>query len=127
MMKRGQDAESAPTENSHGALCPGIDVSLEFSSVCVVHAQGKIARGAKVASEPEALRAFFASLGFEVKRVGLEAGPLMAACGPEANRIRYCSAGDATCESGVIRSLAKGLLLKLLGVKGITARNLSGL
>ena len=54
----------------------GIDVSLEFSSVCVVDAQGKIVREVKVASEPEALVAFFASLGFAVKRVGLEAGPL---------------------------------------------------
>src|SRR5215471_14547241 len=53
----------------------GIDVSLEFSSVCVVDAQGKIVREVKVASEPEALVAFFASLGFAVKRVGLEAGP----------------------------------------------------
>ena len=33
----------------------GIDVSLELSSVCVVDAQGKIVREAKVASEPEAL------------------------------------------------------------------------
>ena len=54
----------------------GIDVSLELSSVCVVDAQGKIVREAKVASEPEALLAFFASLGFAVKRIGLEAGPL---------------------------------------------------
>jgi transposase len=54
----------------------GIDVSLEFSSVCVVDAQGKIVREVKVAIEPEALVAFFASLGFAVKRVGLEAGPL---------------------------------------------------
>jgi len=33
----------------------GIDVSLELSSVCVVDAQGKIVREAKVASEPEVL------------------------------------------------------------------------
>ena len=52
----------------------GIDVSLELSSVCVVDAQGKIVREAKVASEPEALLAFFGSLGFAVKRIGLEAG-----------------------------------------------------
>jgi hypothetical protein len=26
----------------------------------------------------------------------------MAACKAEASRIRYCSAGDATCEGGVI-------------------------
>jgi transposase len=30
----------------------GIDVSLELSSVCVVDAQGKILKEAKVASEP---------------------------------------------------------------------------
>jgi hypothetical protein len=41
----------------------GIDVSLECSSVCVVDASGKIVREAKVASEPEALIAWFASLG----------------------------------------------------------------
>ena len=56
----------------------GMDVSLELSSVCVVDAQGKIVRETKVASEPEALVAFFASLGFAVKRIGLEAGPLSA-------------------------------------------------
>jgi transposase len=33
----------------------GIDVSLEQSSLCVVDGTGRIAREAKVASEPEAL------------------------------------------------------------------------
>jgi len=54
----------------------GIDVSLECSSVCVVDATGKIVREAKPASEPEALIAWFRSLGFELARIGLEAGPL---------------------------------------------------
>jgi transposase len=54
----------------------GIDVSLEFSSVCVVDAAGGIVREAKVRSEPEALVAFLAELGVAVTRVGLEAGPL---------------------------------------------------
>src|ERR1700730_8336248 len=79
MMKRGHDVESAPSICRRGRAMEhyaGIDVSLEFSSVCVVDAQGKIVREVKVASEPEALVAFFASLGFAVKRVGLEAGPL---------------------------------------------------
>src|ERR1700726_1800456 len=54
----------------------GIDVSLEYSSVCVVDANGKIMREAKVASEPEALIAWFRSSGFDLERIGLEAGPL---------------------------------------------------
>src|SRR6266480_6085398 len=77
MMKRGR--ESAPsiwrwrTAVEHYA---GIDVSLELSSVCVVDGQGKIMKEAKVASEPEALVCFFKELGFPMKRIGLEAGPL---------------------------------------------------
>jgi transposase len=54
----------------------GIDVSLECSSVCVVDANGKIVREAKVTSEAEALIAWFGSLGLVLERVGLEAGPL---------------------------------------------------
>jgi transposase len=54
----------------------GIDVSLECSSVCVVDANGKIARESKVASEPAALIDWFRSLGFDLARIGLEAGPL---------------------------------------------------
>lgn len=54
----------------------GIDVSLEYSSVCVVDASGKIVREAKVKSEPSALIDWFTSLGFGLSRIGLEAGPL---------------------------------------------------
>ena len=54
----------------------GIDVSLEYSSVCVVDADGKIAREAKVLSEIDALIAWFDQLGLAVERIGLEAGPL---------------------------------------------------
>ena len=54
----------------------GIDVSLGSSSLCVVDWQGRIVREGKVASEPAPLIGWFSSLGFEVERIGLEAGPL---------------------------------------------------
>jgi transposase len=54
----------------------GIDVSLECSSVCVVDTSGKIVREGKVASEPAALINWLRSLGYELSRIGLEAGPL---------------------------------------------------
>jgi transposase len=54
----------------------GIDVSLEYASVCVVDANGKIVCEDKVASEPQALIGYFGSLGLKLARIGLEAGPL---------------------------------------------------
>jgi transposase len=54
----------------------GIDVSLKLSCVCIVDTSGKIVRETKVASEPEALIAFFKGLSVPVTRIGLEAGPL---------------------------------------------------
>jgi transposase len=54
----------------------GIDVSVEYSSVCVVDASGKMVREGKVASEPEVLIAWLRSLGVGLTRIGLEAGPL---------------------------------------------------
>jgi transposase len=49
---------------------------LESSTICVVDGAGKILRETKVASEPEALIAWFWSLGLALDRIGLEAGPL---------------------------------------------------
>src|SRR5918997_5703016 len=54
----------------------GIDVSWDSASVCIVDAQGKIVKEAKVASEPEGLIAWFAAHGTPMARIGLEAGPL---------------------------------------------------
>lgn len=54
----------------------GIDVSLEYASVCVVDASGKNIAEGKVASEPEALISWLVSRGVSLARVGLEAGPL---------------------------------------------------
>ena len=54
----------------------GIDVLLESASICVVDANGRTVREAKVASEPEALIAWFRMLPVTPTRFGLEAGPL---------------------------------------------------
>jgi transposase len=54
----------------------GIDVSLELSSVCIVDATGRVIGESKVASEPDALIAWFRKLGLALTRIGLEAGPL---------------------------------------------------
>ena len=58
----------------------GIDVSLEQSSVCVLDGEGKIIREAKVASEPEALIAWFGSLGLAMTRIGLRRGLCRNGC-----------------------------------------------
>src|SRR6201990_1867762 len=80
----------------------GIDVSLEASSVCVVDGAGKMAREAKVASEPEALILFFQCLGLPLARIGLEAGPLsqwlyagMKAAGLGVELLETRQGGDA--------------------------------
>jgi transposase len=56
----------------------GIDVSLKLSSVCVRDERGTIVREAKIASEPEALVAWFSACGLKLGLIGLEAGPLSA-------------------------------------------------
>src|ERR671913_409020 len=53
-----------------------IDVSLEWSSVCIVDVGGRIVREARVRSEREALVGFFQGSGLRFARIGLEAGPL---------------------------------------------------
>ena len=54
----------------------GIDVSLEFSSICIVDAKGTIVKETKVESDPDALVSFLQGLGIPITRVGIEAGPL---------------------------------------------------
>ena len=56
----------------------GLDVSVKDTSVCIVDDTGKIVREVKVASEPTALLAVLKNPGYHFKRIGLEAGPLMA-------------------------------------------------
>ncbi len=56
----------------------GLDVSLEETAICIVDEAGHIVREACVASEPEALVAFFGACGMMMERVGLEACSLTA-------------------------------------------------
>ncbi|MGH6895410.1 MAG: hypothetical protein ACREJ5_02520 [Geminicoccaceae bacterium] len=53
-----------------------IDVSLEWSSLWIVDATGKIVQEGKVKSERQAVVAFFQASGLAFTRIGLEAGPL---------------------------------------------------
>jgi transposase len=54
----------------------GLDVSVKETSVCIVDETGKIIREVKVTSEPEALLALLTGRAYQLKRIGLEAGPL---------------------------------------------------
>jgi transposase len=54
----------------------GLDVSVKYTSVCIVDSAGKIVREVKVASEPDALLTVLTSPRYHFKRIGLEAGPL---------------------------------------------------
>jgi transposase len=56
----------------------GLDVSLEETAIRVVDEEGRIVKETRVASEPEALVAFFRGLGLALERIGLEA------CSPSA-------------------------------------------
>jgi transposase len=56
----------------------GLDMSLEETAICIVDEAGGIVREARVASEPDALVAFFDALGMTMERVGLEACSLTA-------------------------------------------------
>ncbi len=51
-------------------------MSVNETSVCIVDETGRIAREAKVASEPEALLQVLKNGSYRFKRIGLEAGPL---------------------------------------------------
>lgn len=55
---------------------PASTYHLEYASVCVVDADGRIVREAKILSEPDALIAWFGEHGVAMERIGLEAGPL---------------------------------------------------
>ena len=70
------DLAPSVKERRPWSIMQEIDVSLEYSSVCVVDGSGKIVREDKVSSEPDALIGWFNSLGYELTRIGLEAGPL---------------------------------------------------
>jgi len=54
----------------------GLDISLEETSVCIVNADGKVVREAKVVTDPDALAKELADQQLDFKRVGLEASSL---------------------------------------------------
>jgi transposase len=57
-------------------LYVGLDISLEETSVCIVNAEGKTVKEAKVPTDPDALAKTLADANVTLKRVGLEASSL---------------------------------------------------
>jgi transposase len=53
-----------------------LDVSLETTAICVVDEDGRITAEGKVRTCPEAIRGFLVAKAPELRRVGLETGPL---------------------------------------------------
>ena len=54
----------------------GLDVSIKETSVCVIDGTGRVVREVKVPTELEAILAVLSDEDFNIKRIGLEAGPL---------------------------------------------------
>ena len=75
---------------------PGLTCRLESASVCVVEASGRIVREAKVASEPDALIAWFAESGVkaDADRAGSGSAVAMAVCGHAGGGASGGAAGD---------------------------------
>ena len=53
----------------------GLDVSTQETAICVVDADGSILAEKAVATDPDEIGGYLASLGMEFERVGLESGP----------------------------------------------------
>jgi transposase len=58
------------------ALFVGLDVSVKETSVCVVDAEGQVLREARTATDPARIAGAIGGVEGEVRRVGLEAGPM---------------------------------------------------
>lgn len=54
----------------------GLDISLEETSLCIVNAEGKPVKEAKIATDPDALAKALADARVTLKRVGIEASSL---------------------------------------------------
>src|SRR5215213_2321581 len=54
----------------------GLDVSVRYTSICIVDQAGKVVRETRVLSEPAAIIAVLADAALSFHRIGLEAGPL---------------------------------------------------
>src|SRR5271157_4098923 len=91
----------------------GIDVSLEYSSVCVVDGAGKIMREQKIASEPEALIAWFRGLGFGLEgsawRLALCRNGFMRRCGRQVLQLSSWRRGTCATLSTRCRSRATAM------------------
>lgn len=56
----------------------GLDVSLRETAICVVDAEGRILKEAKIASDPEVIARAIEYAGYICEKVGLESGSTAA-------------------------------------------------
>jgi transposase len=85
----------------------GLDVSIKETSVCVIDGTGRVVREVKVPTEPEAILAVLSDEDFNIKRIGLEAGPLSQWLYGELTHIRPLDQGGGALTS---RALQNGML-----------------
>ena len=56
----------------------GLDVSVKTTAICIVDGKGEVVREAALVTEPATLAEFLRRTGFDIVRVGHEAGPMSA-------------------------------------------------
>jgi len=55
----------------------GLDVSLEETSVCLLHCNGAVVREARVSTDPDAIASWLHESGYSASKLGFEAGALL--------------------------------------------------
>ncbi|ESZ00011.1 hypothetical protein X736_33230 [Mesorhizobium sp. L2C089B000] len=98
----------------------GLDVSLEETAICVVDESGRIVKGGRAASEPQALLHALRKVDLPLERIGLEVKPARYYDGIRAEgwpaiciETRQAKAAMKTMPNKTDRNDARALVLQL--------------